>query len=311
MKEFFQRFVTLVVALFSGTIAAFSVNFFGFMYGDVIQALFKIFGLTVDETILFPLSFIVAAPFAAIGATLVGNLFTPHNAFRRLLWIIVISEITAVIAAVVLPPLLHKYSPGSPTLPPGLVLGIVGLTFIALSVSWATWRFGGSTGGGLARSIVMQVGSLGLAVLLGVGMLYSLSPGAGAQASCEDPEAQAVLEEFPHYEEDNHTLMQASPKASKEAQKAAKSKASPPEGCAVYYRTWASEKQVYEYYTEQLTKHGWTLGETQDPIKHPAHMFITAHRDNFSYEVTYSGPPYDRDAVHFVQAATWKPSEMP
>ncbi len=129
----------------------------------------------------------------------------------------------------------------------------------------------------LAGLVVMVVG-----LFLGWRFLAVL-PGS----SC-DTEERTVLEEFSQPE----GAQQAGPEEPMPATPASgetKSEPPPPEGptlgCQVTYQIQASKEQVYEYYEEQLTTHGWTLVEPPPPEETDEPVLILAQRDNFSYEV--------------------------
>lgn len=98
-----------------------------------------------------------------------------------------------------------------------------------------------------------------------------------------------------------------------------KSEPPPPEGsalgCQVTYQIQASKEQIYEYYQEQLTTHGWTLVEPPPPEETDEPVLIVAQRGNFSYEVgafaLSAGPVEittgDETDVH-VRATVWESS---
>ncbi len=294
MKEFLQRFVTLVVALLSGTLVALFVS---------------VFGLVVPEFIIFPLSFGIGALVAAISAFVVGNRLAPSRT-HSLLLIVVISEAAATIVAIAIRVLMQTSSPGS--LPGPFFVVLVGMVFIALCASGATWYFNARTGDGLVKTAVMQVGLVGLAVLLGIGILYGLS--RVTQEPC-DPEKQAVLEEFPQYEEDvwrSISLRRPAPGIGPSSEAKSKRGSSvAASACGVRYRTQASEESVNEYYSEQLRAHGWTLVEPPPPEETGEPVLLLANRGSFSYEVV-AFEAYERgEPTTPVQATVWKPSEMP
>jgi hypothetical protein len=166
VKTFLQRFTTLIVALLSGTVLALFIF---------------LFGLIVPEAIIFPLTFGIGAIFAAIGASWVGNRLATERTRSRLLPIVGISETTAVVVAVGLLALMlnHLPTPGfvieRSGMAPGRIVDVVlGMVFIALSASWATWRFRSSerrTG----RDAAIMLGLVGLSILIFVATLYTAS----------------------------------------------------------------------------------------------------------------------------------------
>jgi hypothetical protein len=166
VKKFLQRFATLVVALLSGAVLALFIF---------------LFGLIVPEAIIFPLTFGIGAIFAAIGASWVGNRLATERTRSRLLPIVGISETTAVVVAVGLLALMlnHLPTPGfvieRSGMAPGRIVDVVlGMVFIALSASWATWRFRSSerrTG----RDAAIMLGLVGLSILIFIATLYTAS----------------------------------------------------------------------------------------------------------------------------------------
>jgi hypothetical protein len=81
----------------------------------------------------------------------------------------------------------------------------------------------------------------------------------------------------------------------------------PPGGCGVQYETQDSQERVYEYYSERLAAHGWTLVEPPPPQETPVPVLITAYRNGFSYEV-YAG---SAEEGTYLGATVWKTSETP
>ena len=267
MREFLQRFGTLLAALLSGTIVSVPI---------------LPLGLGVPEIILWPITFGIGALAAALGAVWIGNRFTPPiDARRRLLQIVAISEATAAIVVVLLlsVPLLIPTN--------NLSLLVLGMSFIALSTSWATWHFGESAGSRLGRGTMMEAGLLVLVLLMSVPLLSRATWGA-----C-DREEKTVLAEFPQYEEDIRSGP-ASTAVMPEERKAGP----PPEGsgCEVIYHTQDSQEQVHEYFSEQLASYGWTVMESPPTRPHPLPVLIMAYRDDYWYEV-YAGPSEDGTVV--------------
>ena len=138
---------------------------------------------------------------------------------------------------------------------------------------------------------------------------YSLA--MGRATSC-DHEERAVLEEFPQPEA---TVQFGGGEPVPASVVSEKSKSEPPPtegptlGCQVSYLAQGSKEQVYEYFSERLTAHGWTLAEPPPPEETDEPVLILAHRGNFSYEVaafeTYTGP--DERGTH-VRATVWESS---
>jgi hypothetical protein len=160
----------------------------------------------------------------------------------------------------------------------------------------------------------MMAGLIVLAVLLQATLFYSFY---SLTASC-DREAREALEEFSQPE----GAQQAGPKEPVPATPASgrtKSEPPPPEGlplgCQVTYQIQASKEQVYEYYQEQLTTHGWMLVEPPPPEETDEPVLILAQRGNFSYEVAAfaisTGPveitTADEADVH-VRVTVWESS---
>ncbi len=92
MKEFVRRAAALVAALVCGT---------------VVGMLVLLFGLVVVEVVIFPLTWVIAALFAALGASWAGILLSPDHTSSRILPGIGVSEATASVVVVlflILPP---------------------------------------------------------------------------------------------------------------------------------------------------------------------------------------------------------------
>ena len=94
MKEFVRRAAALVAALVCGT---------------VVGMLVLLFGLVVVEVVIFPLTWVVAALFAALGASWAGILLSPDHTSSRILPVVGVSEAMAgvvVVLFLILPPAL-------------------------------------------------------------------------------------------------------------------------------------------------------------------------------------------------------------
>ena len=113
-------------------------------------------GLVTPLFIVWPLAVGRGALLAAIGASWVGTLLTPTRTRSRLLWVVLVSEVTAVVLAVV-------FLVGSILVPLIFQLGFSAIV-IALSASWATWRFRGP-GEQMGRDAAMTL-VLAMAVLV-------------------------------------------------------------------------------------------------------------------------------------------------
>jgi hypothetical protein len=166
LKKLLQRFATLAVALLSGTVLALFIF---------------LFGLIMPEPIIVPLTFGIGAIFAAIGASWVGNRLVPDHTRSRLLPIVGIAETTAIVVAVALLVLMsnHLPTPGFVIewsgMAPGRIVDVVlGMVFIALSASWATWRFRSSERRP-GRDAAIMLGLVGLSILTFIGTLYIAS----------------------------------------------------------------------------------------------------------------------------------------
>jgi uncharacterized membrane protein YidH (DUF202 family) len=189
VKEFLQRFATLGVALLGGLTVAMFVGFLGLFVGEVISILgprdrseLSIRGTFTPTVFIGTITAIIGGALGtAIGAyAWVGNRLASDRALRRLLPILVVSGATAVIVALALLVLMF-FGPIPGTLLGPLFVFIGGMVFIAWGASGAAWHFfTGSTGGGLGREAVMQVGLLGLVSVLLYG-LYSVLSAASSQ----------------------------------------------------------------------------------------------------------------------------------
>ena len=133
MKAFLLRAVTLVAALICGTIGGIAV--------------FPM-GLVFSLSVIWPLTFVVAAIFAAGGAVGVGRILG-----SRLLPVIIASQVAAILAAIfvltVAIPTVMQAGGWVRTYHRGYLLG-AGIAVIGLAASWAAWRFG-SSGRGVSR----------------------------------------------------------------------------------------------------------------------------------------------------------------
>lgn len=173
----------------------------------------------------------------------------------------------------------------------------------------------GDTGRRLAKGAAMMIGLFVVAVLAQAVLLYDFH--SLTTASC-DREERAALEEFPQ-PEGAHLFGPGEPLPATPASGETKSEPPPPEGpplgCQVSYQIRGSKEQVYEYYQEQLTAHGWMLVEPPPPKETVEPVLILARRDNVSYEVAAfalsSGPveitTADETELH-VRATVWEPS---
>lgn len=96
------------------------------------------------EFVIWPLTFGIAAIFAAVGAGWAGNLLAPGRS--RLLPVVGAAEVTAAVVSVLLIVFLLSVRPQSPAdeptvfIPPIYLLE-TGVILIALSAAWATWHF--------------------------------------------------------------------------------------------------------------------------------------------------------------------------
>ncbi len=158
MKEFTRRVAALVAALVCGT---------------VVGMLVLPFGLVVVEFIILPLTFGIAALFAALGASWAGILLSPDNTSSRILPVVGVSEATAgvVVVLLLIPGVgvsLFRYV-GSPAVLLGAVMVLIGL-----STSWAAWHFRKPVRH-TAKDALMTLGLVGLAVLIFVGTIYVAS----------------------------------------------------------------------------------------------------------------------------------------
>ncbi len=163
---------------------------------------------------------------------------------------------------------------------------------------------------GLARGAAIMAGLFVVAVLVEAALLHGFSIAVGNFC---DREERAILEEFPQLEATDQPG-RGEPVPASAVSETTKAKPSPPEGpitgCQVSYQTQHySEEQVYEYYSEQLTAHGWTLVEPPPAIETDEPVLVLAHRGSFSYEVAafevYTGP--DESRTH-VRATVWEAS---
>lgn len=117
-------------------------------------------------------------------------------------------------------------------------------------------------------SVVVVVGLL-VAVLI---LPYTLS----SLTACTEEE-KAVFEEFPHF-----GGIEREPEPFTESG-----------GCAVFYDTRASQERVAEYYMEQLESRGWKAEQMVSEAtliesgRTAPSIWITAHRDDFFYEVGF------------------------
>ena len=136
-------------------------------------------GLVVAEFIAWPLTFLIAAIFAAIGAGWAGNLLTPGRS--RLLPIVGVSMATAAVVGLAVLILIANYLP-TPSfvveragIGPGRAADVLlGMIFIALGASWATWRFRGPEPV-LVKDVALTLGLVSLAVLVIVATLLVAS----------------------------------------------------------------------------------------------------------------------------------------
>ena len=160
MQEFLRRLGIVVAALLIGNTGA--------------MVVFP-FRLVVAELIIWPLSFLIGAIFAAIGAGWAANLLAPGR--THLLPVVSVSmAIAAVMGAAVLILISnHLPTPGSVAEQAGIGPGratnvLLGMVFIALGASWAAWHFRGPESD-LAKDVALTLGLVGLAI---VGFLATL-----------------------------------------------------------------------------------------------------------------------------------------
>ncbi len=159
MKEFVRRAVALVAALVCGTF---------------VGMLVLPFGLVVVEVVIFPLTWAIAALFAALGASWAAILLGPDHTSSRILPVVGVSEATAgvvVILFLILPPAVgvSVLALGSPA----VVLGAV-MVLIGLSASWAAWHFR-RPGRHYGTDALMTLRLVGLAMVVFVGTIYIAS----------------------------------------------------------------------------------------------------------------------------------------
>jgi hypothetical protein len=160
MKEFLLRSCALVAALLGGTIG-----------GMLVLPL----GLIVYEFILWPLTLGFGALLAAICASWVGTFLAPDATRSRLLPVVAVSEVTAAVVALCLVAVGVLVRPRFPAVgamlgPPAFLLGLC-MVVIALSASWAAWRFRGP-GRRSGRDALITLVLLGSGVLILVATLY-------------------------------------------------------------------------------------------------------------------------------------------
>jgi hypothetical protein len=155
MKEFLLRAVTLVAALICGTI----VGMYVFPWG-----------LCVAGFVIWPLTLVVAALSAAIGAGWVGILLAPDHTSSRLLPVVIASEVAAIFMVVATPVLIPVLGLVPLISSSAHLLGAA-MVVIGLTSSWAAWRFR-SSGHRWARDALLTVGLAGLGVLVFKGTLY-------------------------------------------------------------------------------------------------------------------------------------------
>src|SRR5918911_857527 len=149
MQEFLRRLGIVVAALLIGNTGA--------------MVVFP-FGLVVAELIIWPLSFLIGAIFAAIGAGWAANLLAPGRTH-----LLPVASVSMAIAAVMGAAVLILISNHLPT--PGRATNVLlGMVFIALGASWAAWHFRGPESD-LAKDVALTLGLVGLAI---VGFLATL-----------------------------------------------------------------------------------------------------------------------------------------
>jgi hypothetical protein len=160
MKQFLLRAATLVAALICGTIGGIAV--------------FPM-GLALSLSVIWPLTFVVAAMFAAGGAVGVGSILG-----SRPLLVIIASQVAAIFAAIfvltVAIPTVMQTGGWVHTYHRVYLLG-AGIVVIGLAASWAAWRFG-STGRGVSRRgllgrALMMLGLIVLAVVVEAPIIYA------------------------------------------------------------------------------------------------------------------------------------------
>lgn len=158
MKEFVRRAAALVAALICGTF---------------VGMLVLPFGLVVVEPIIFPLTFGIAALFAALGASWAGTLLGSNHTSSRILPVVGVSEAMAGIVVI----LFLITAVGESMLwylgSPAIVLGGV-MVLIGLSASWAAWHFRKPVRR-IGRDALMTLGLVVSAMVVFVGTIYLAS----------------------------------------------------------------------------------------------------------------------------------------
>jgi hypothetical protein len=137
-------------------------------------------GLVFSLSVIWPLTFVVAAIFAAGGAVGVGRILG-----SRLLPVIIASQVAAILAAIfvltVAIPTVMQAGGWVRTYHRGYLLG-AGIVVIGLAASWAAWRFG-SSGRGVSRHsllghALMMLGLIVLAVEVEASIIYAWYSGS-------------------------------------------------------------------------------------------------------------------------------------
>jgi hypothetical protein len=157
MKEFLLRAVVVVAALICGTIGGIAV--------------FPM-GLVLQQSVIWPLTFVVAAIFATGGAVGVGSIILGN----RLLPVIIASLVAAIFVLTVAIPTVMRVGGWVRTYHRVYLLG-AGIGVIGLAASWAAWHFGGARRGvyrrGLIGRILMVEGLVLVAVVVEAAIIYA------------------------------------------------------------------------------------------------------------------------------------------
>jgi hypothetical protein len=159
MKEFLLRATTLLAALICATVV-----------GMYVYPM----GLCIPGFIIWPLTLVVAAVFAALGASWVGTILAPDRTITRLLPVVIASEVAAILAAIfvltgAIPAVMQ--AEGWVRAYHRMYLFGAAMVVIGLATSWAVWRFRESERR-LIRDAFSTVGLAGLGALVFVGTLY-------------------------------------------------------------------------------------------------------------------------------------------
>lgn len=187
MKEFVQRFDPLAstqLSCFIGILFSCltGILLVGVPFDMVADKVVSVQPVFLSQFISWLLLFSGGALLAAVGAWC-GYVTTPGHQAIRLRSIIVVSEITALVVAIISALVLSRFWTVLGTslygeAQPQVIVFFVGVLIIAVSASLVTWRFGQ----GLARTIAVAMGLFVLGVLaeavlaIAVYLVFSLIP---------------------------------------------------------------------------------------------------------------------------------------